>query len=44
VGAQVDFRFSVLHWYPMTLSIGYAAGYRGSKRAGDEWMVSLKVL
>ena len=44
VGAQVDFNFSVLHWYQMTLSFGYATGYRGSKRAGDEWMVSLKVM
>ena len=44
VGAQVDLRFSVLHWYDMTLSFGYAAGWRGSRRAGDEWMVSLKIL
>jgi hypothetical protein len=44
VGAQADLRFSVLHWYDMTLSFGYAVGYRGSKRAGDEWMVSLKVM
>jgi hypothetical protein len=44
VGTQLDLRFSVLHWYDMTLSIGYAAGYRGSRRAGDEWMVSLKIL
>jgi hypothetical protein len=44
LGAQVDLRFSVLHWYPMTLSVGYAEGYRGSDRAGHEWMVSLKIL
>jgi hypothetical protein len=43
-GAQVDLRFSVLHWYEMTLSVGYAAGYRGSERAGREWMVSLKIM
>ena len=43
-GAQVDLRFSVLHWYDMTLSFGYAVGFRGSRRAGDEWMVSLKVM
>ena len=24
LGAQVDLRFSVLHWYEMTLSAGYA--------------------
>ncbi|MBC8022389.1 MAG: hypothetical protein H7Y14_04680 [Burkholderiales bacterium] len=44
VGAQVDLRFSVLHWYDMTLSVGYAVGYRGSERAGHEWMVSLKIM
>ena len=43
-GAQVDLRFSVLHWYDMTLSVGYAVGYRGSDRAGHEWMVSLKIM
>jgi hypothetical protein len=43
-GMQLDLSFSVLHWYNMTLSFGYAVGYRGKERAGDEWMVSLKVL
>jgi len=43
-GAQVDLRFSVLHWYEMTLSAGYAVGYRGGSRAGDEWMISLKIM
>ncbi|HEY5897697.1 MAG TPA: hypothetical protein VIV54_09050 [Burkholderiales bacterium] len=43
-GAQLDLRFSVLHWYEMTLSLGYAVGYRGGVRAGDEWMVSLKIM
>ena len=43
-GAQVDLSFSVLHWYQMTLSFGYAVGYRGTQRAGDEWMVSLKIM
>jgi hypothetical protein len=43
-GAQVDLRFSVLHWYDMTLSLGYAVGYRGGERAGHEWMVSLKIM
>jgi hypothetical protein len=41
-GAQVDLRFTFLHWYEMTLSAGYALGYRSSRR--DEWMVSLKIL
>ncbi len=44
LGAQVDLRFTVLHWYEMTLSVGYAVGYRGATRAGDEFMISLKIL
>jgi hypothetical protein len=44
LGAQIDLRFSVMHWYEMTLSFGYAVGYRGSDRAGSEWMVSLQVM
>ena len=44
LGTQVDLSFSVLHWYQMTLSVGYAVGYRGSERAGSEWMVSLKIM
>ena len=43
-GLQLDLHFSVLHWYEMTLSAGYAVGYRGGTRAGDEWMVSLKIM
>lgn len=44
LGGQVDLRFTILHWYEMTLSAGYAVGYRGSRRAGDEWMISLKIM
>jgi hypothetical protein len=44
LGAQIDLRFSVLHWYDMTLSAGYAVGYQGSQRAGTEWMISLKIM
>ncbi|HEX7402454.1 MAG TPA: hypothetical protein VF287_00455, partial [Usitatibacter sp.] len=44
VGAQVDLRFTMLHWYNMTLSFGYGVGYRGRARAGDEWMISLKIM
>jgi len=44
IGGQADLRFSVLHWYDMTLSVGYAVGFQGSKRAGTEWMVSLKIM
>ena len=44
VGTQVDLRFSLLHWYGMTLSVGYGAGFAGSRKAGNEWMVSLKIM
>jgi hypothetical protein len=44
LGGQVDLRISVLHWNHVILSFGYAVGYRGSARAGDEWMISLKVM
>ncbi|MFT3957205.1 MAG: hypothetical protein QM722_23345 [Piscinibacter sp.] len=44
VGAQADLRFAVLHWYDTTLSFGWAAGFDGGRRAGSEWMVSLKLL
>ncbi len=43
-GLQLDLRFTILHWWEMTLSAGYAVGFQGSKRSGDEWMVSLKIL
>ncbi|HYY53548.1 MAG TPA: hypothetical protein VE755_11785 [Myxococcales bacterium] len=43
-GAQLDLRFTFLHWYDMTLSTGYALGFRGTQRSGHEWMVSLKIL
>ncbi len=44
IGAQMDLRFSVLHWSEMTLSIGYAIGFTGARRSGDELMISLKIL
>lgn len=44
IGAQADLRFSVLHWYDMTLSVGYAVGFRGMHRSSDEFMISLKIL
>jgi len=44
VGTQADLHFSVLHWYDMTLSVGYAVGYQSSRRAGSEWMISLKIM
>ena len=44
VGTQADLHISVLHWYDMTLSVGYAVGYQGSRRANSEWMISLKIM
>jgi hypothetical protein len=44
VGVQSDLRFSVLHWNEITLSAGVAVGFKGSKRQGSEFMVSLKIL
>jgi hypothetical protein len=44
IGAQVDTRISVLHWYDMTFSVGYAVGLQGSQKVGTEWMVSLKIM
>jgi len=44
VGGQLDLHVSVLHWYDMTLSAGFAVGYTGSQRTGTEWMISLKIL
>ncbi len=44
LGAQGDLRFTILHRYEMTLSVGYAVGFQGSQKAGTEWMVSLKIM
>ena len=44
VGAQADLYFSVLHWSGVTLSIGYALGFEGTRRKGNEFMISLKIL
>jgi hypothetical protein len=44
LGTQTDLKFSVLHWYDMTLSMGYAVGFQSGKRAGTEWMISLKIM
>jgi hypothetical protein len=44
LGAQADLRLSVLHWYDMMLSFGWATGYSSGRRVGSEWMVSLKLL
>jgi hypothetical protein len=44
VGAQLDLRFTLLHWYDMTLSLGYAGGFQGGRQSGSEWMISLKIM
>jgi hypothetical protein len=43
-GAQVDLSFTVMNHLPMTISLGYAAGFEGGNKQGDEWMLSLKIL
>jgi len=44
VGAQIDFRFTILSWLNMTLSLGYAVGSGDVVDSPEEFMVSLKVL
>jgi hypothetical protein len=44
LGTQADLHVSVLHWYDMTLSVGYALGFQSGRRADSEWMISLKIM
>ncbi len=44
VGAQVDFRFTILSRMDMTLSLGYAVAQGSLVDRSDEIMVSLKIL
>ena len=44
LGAQLDFRFTVIHRLPMTFSVSYAQGYVDGKKYDTEWMLSLKIL
>ncbi len=44
IGAQVDFRFSVLSRFDMTLSVGYAVGLGEGVTSPKEFMASLKIL
>jgi len=44
IGAQLDFRFTVLHQLDMTLSVGGAAAFERGQQARREAMVSLRVL
>jgi hypothetical protein len=43
-GIQLDLRFTLIHRLPMTLSVGYAAGYKSGTKLDDEFMLSLKIL
>ncbi len=43
-GFQLDLHFTLVHRLPMTLSVGYAAAFRESKKVDDEIMLSLKIL
>ncbi|MBT8072480.1 MAG: hypothetical protein HKP21_02125, partial [Xanthomonadales bacterium] len=43
-GLQLDLRFTLGHRHSMTLSAGYAAGFRKGEKLDDEVMVSLKIL
>ena len=44
VGAQVDFRFTLMSRLDMTLSMGYAVGSGDIVGSPDEFMLSLKIL
>lgn len=44
LGAQLDFRFTVIHRLPMTFSVSYAQGYIDGKKFDTEWLLSLKIL
>jgi len=43
-GFQVDFQFTLLSRKNMTMSFGYAAGFRGSDHEDNEYMVSLRIM
>jgi hypothetical protein len=43
-GFQFDLRFTLGHRLSMTLSAGYAAGFRKGDKVDDEIMISLKIL
>jgi len=43
-GLQIDLEFTVVHSYPMTMSLGFARGFAGGHKEDDEFMFSLKIL
>jgi hypothetical protein len=44
VGTQIDFNFTLAHRLPMTLSLGYAAGFEDGEKRRDEVLISLKIM
>jgi hypothetical protein len=44
LGTQVDFNFTLAHRLPMTLSLGYAAGFEDGEKRRDEVLISLKIM
>jgi len=44
IGSQVDLRLTLLSFYRMTFSVGYATAFEEGWRPASEWMVSLKIL
>ena len=43
-GIQIDFQFTVMSRFEMTLSTGYAKGYGEGDFTDEEFMVSLKIM
>jgi hypothetical protein len=43
-GLQVDFHFTVMSRFNMTLSAGYAKGFGEGDFEDDEFMISLKIM
>ena len=44
IGLQIDFHFTVMSRFDMTLSTGYAKGYGEGSFSDDEFMISLKIM
>jgi len=44
VGMQIDFHFTVMSRFDMTLSTGYAKGFGEGSFTDDEFMISLKIM
>ncbi len=43
-GIQIDFHFTLMSRFDMTLSTGYAKGYGDGDITDDEFMISLKIM